>query len=120
MTTAAVTSMERKLIPITGGPSRPREFLLIDMREGRLRGAYWRMRQPYDRPGANEPGQSLVDGLAADGIVASGSRKSGWWRAAAERDRLEDLLYVLLSDSRHDWQAMLLYMRSTGWGEKLP
>lgn len=110
-------ALERKLVELA---SKPREFLLLDAADGLLRGSYWR---PALRPGEGPtPPQSIVDQLHAEGVLPAGGARArdAWVRMAASRERLEDLLWVLLEPSWHDPRTVELYLRTTEWGAGLP
>lgn len=120
--TTAVT-LERKVIPIAGAANgKPREFLLLDAvlvnGETMLRGSHWYIRPPMDKRPA--PPQVVLDRIAAEGLVPKGAKRDAWVRVAVERDRLEDLCYVIFHDTRHAPATIEHYIRSTRWGETLP
>lgn len=108
--------LEPRCVPLNTTGS---ELLVFDFREGRYRVAYYRPRRPKELGSA--PSQAVVDEGRRRGFWKATGMKS-WCRFAVEQDELADALYAvfLAGTSRHDWQTVETYLRSTAWGSELP
>ena len=120
---SATETKQPRIIPLSKhwpGSRYPTDFLLVDVGpDGQVRVAHWWVAAPNEAH-REVPPQQPFDRLVADGIISNTSSKSAWCRAAAQRDSLDDALYVALQESRHEWRTVLEYLRATGWGAELP
>lgn len=111
----------RRLI-LAGSDTRPRALLLIEPRDGSVRGSFWRLREHRDLH-IPKPPQALVDKLHQAGILpAGGNRARGAWiRVAATALTVELLCEELLADDpRHEWRTVAAYLRACPWADELP
>lgn len=113
--------LERKVVQLRRSAS-PRDFLVLDFTGEVLRAAHYFIRPPRPHYGHGLPAPSpqQMDAGRQAGWFAKGAKREAWVRMAAERDTLEDLLFVLLEHSSHDWQSTVAYIRATEWGAGLP